>query len=129
MRKFSFRAGEAAGSETLSPEAFLAKYFGGPEAFSTMEADLKEFAPKLNANLASCVDFVNRGYKVNSLIEQKDHLATNMPYVFLTMGLRNGNVPLMLLDEANIADFLRDYQEGKVKIDFSYQELLDFIKK
>ncbi len=129
MKRFTFRSGEAAAAETLTPESFLAKYFGGTEVFSNMTTELDEFAPKLRSNLESCIDFTNRGYKVNSVIEKREHKTTNMPYVYMTMSMRNGDVPLMLLNEGNIAEFLQDYQAGKVIVGFNYQELQSFINK
>jgi hypothetical protein len=129
MEKFNFRSGNGQSAESLTPESFLARYFGSPEAFSTMVNDLAEFAPNLSSNLECCIDFAKLGYKVNSVIRRKKHQKTEMPYLYFNMNMRNGEVPLMLLNQGKLAAFLEDYQTGKVKIEFTYQELMTSINK
>jgi hypothetical protein len=127
MSKFNFRAAGGQSAELLSPQAFIARYFGNVESYSTMVVDLEQFAPNLRANLEFCINGVKLGYKINSVIRQKRHKATDMPYIYSTMSMRNGEVPLMLLNEANLFNFLDDYQSGKVKIEFNFQELMSYI--
>jgi hypothetical protein len=112
----------------MTPESFVARCFdNNVEAFKTMLNDLDEFAPNLKANLESFINYANLGYKVNSVVRERRHKTSEMPYVHLTMGLRNGDVPLMLFSEGKLISFLQDYQAGKLKVEFSFQELMNYI--
>jgi len=124
MNKFSF-TGLAANhfQKSLTASDFFLKYQTKAE-FNQMDSDLKEFAPKMRFNFQSFVNLSHRGYKIDSLIESREHLKTSMPYLFFTLDIGNKSAKVMLYNADGIEKFVSDCQSQLVKVDFTFEELI-----
>lgn len=129
MAKFAFKREGGQGPISLTPEQFLERYFGKTEVCGTMLTNLEEFAPKLRVNFEALINYVNRGYRPKSVVHEQHTKEGEMPYIFLTMGLRSGSVELMLFSEGKLVTFLEELQDGKVSVGFNFNELMDFLNK
>lgn len=132
---FKIKLGAKTGSETISSTTAAtpinAKQFLGIEEGQSYSTS--EFIPKFGLSLRDAeaqqfeqaIDYTQKGYPiVGALITRMDK--GNRPYVMANFEVRRGvAVPLKVIVEGNILQFLKDYQEGRITINFSLAELIE----
>ncbi len=90
-----------------------------------MGLDLEEHAPNLLVNLDKFIEYSKLEKKIISVVQDKTHQRTGMPYLYFTMQLRNAEPEIMLYNAGNLKKFVDDYEDGRIKVQFTLEELLN----
>ena len=109
----------------VTAKAYLGKETGSnystPEKFVSYAKSLREHEVE---QLQQFFDFVKNGKRiVGTLIGRKDR--AGRPYLHPSFHMANSSQGVKVIIEGGLGAFIKDYQEGKVTIDFTLEELVE----